>query len=178
MQEETKRVAGVLIGIHRRQRLMEDPAGGWTQDQFILDETGEAICSRMTLYKLEQGQGIQDEERLELLLRKLGETPLKQPEQVDLRKERIQRLKQAYEQFDQKALGELLTDIEALPPTTQVIAMELQLCLSLIIEHLAFPDTQPHKPLYIRYREFDAKLKIRFSCILIWPRRWMRIYTS
>ena len=29
MQEETKRVAGVLIGIHRRQRLMEDPAGGW-----------------------------------------------------------------------------------------------------------------------------------------------------
>ena len=82
MQEETKRVAGVLIGIHRRQRLMEDPAGGWTQDQFILDETGEAICSRMTLYKLEQGQGIQDEERLELLLRKLGETTLKQPEQV------------------------------------------------------------------------------------------------
>ncbi len=159
MQEETRRLAGVLIGIHRRQRLKEDPAGGWTQDQFILDEAGEAICSRMTLYKLEQGQGIQDEERLELLLRKLGETPLKQPEQVDLRKERIQRLKQAYEQFDQKALGELLTDIEALPPTTQVIAMELQLCLSLIIEHLAFPDTQPHKPLYIRYREFDAKLK-------------------
>lgn len=49
MQEETKRLAGVLIGIHRRQRLKEDPTGGWTQDQFILDEAGEAICSRMTL---------------------------------------------------------------------------------------------------------------------------------
>ena len=108
--------------MYKRQK--EDPTGGWTQDQFILDEAGEAICSRMTLYKLEQGQGIQDEERLELLLRKLGETPLKQPEQVCLRKERIQRLKQAYEQLDQKALSELLTDIEALPPTTQVIAME------------------------------------------------------
>lgn len=31
MQEETRRTAGVLIGIHRRQRLKEDPAGGWTQ---------------------------------------------------------------------------------------------------------------------------------------------------
>ena len=60
MQEEAKQKAGLLLGIHRRRRLKEDPGGGWTQDQFILDAlTGEAICSRMTLYKLEQGQGIQ-----------------------------------------------------------------------------------------------------------------------
>ena len=53
MQEEAKRKAGLLIGIHRRRRFKEDPGGGWTQDQFILDAlTGEAICSRMTLYKL------------------------------------------------------------------------------------------------------------------------------
>ena len=44
MQEETKRLAGVLIGIHRRQRLKEDPAGGWTQDQFILDEAAVGAC--------------------------------------------------------------------------------------------------------------------------------------
>ena len=167
MQEEAKRKAGLLIGIHRRRRLKEDPGGGWTQDQFILDAlTGEAICSRMTLYKLEQGQGIQDEQRLELLLRKLDETPLKQPELIDRLTMLIQKLKQTYDQFNQEALAQLFAEIEALPQTNQVIVQEMQRCLALIIEHLAFTDVQPHRPLYIHYREFDAKLKSQISFYL------------
>ena len=167
MQEEAKRKAGLLIGIHRRRRLKEDPGGGWTQDQFILDAlTGEAICSRMTLYKLEQGQGIQDEDRLELLLRKLDETPLKQPEQILEDQAIIQRLKQAYDAMDLAALAALYAEIEALPPTDQVILKETQSCLRLIVEHLAFADVPPDKRLYIEYRKGDAKLKEQVSAML------------
>lgn len=167
MQETDRKQAGLLIGLHRRERLRTDPAGGWTQDQFILEpQTHQPVCSRMTLYKLEQGQGIQDEEKLELLLRRLGEKKLTDEQQRQRDQTLIRRLRTAYDQYAQDEIRAVLDEIRNRPVSDQILIHETGVCMQLIAEHLIVPEKAAAAPIVEHYRRFDAGLKAQVAYYL------------
>lgn len=65
--EYEKKIIGQLIKYYRKQST-------YTVDSFILDNNKNRICSKNTLYRLEEGKTVSDETIYHLLAEKLGKT--------------------------------------------------------------------------------------------------------